>query len=37
MNIFIKICFIYRTDRQIEELLHGLTASVDETIKRQKT
>jgi len=31
------ILFFYRNEQQIEELLNHLTASVDETVKRQKT
>jgi len=35
---FDKFCvFFYRNEQQIEELLNHLTASVDETVKRQKT
>jgi len=29
--------FLSRIEQQIEELLNNLTASIDETVKRQKT
>lgn len=37
-SFVVLINFIfYRDEQQIEELLNNLTASVDETVKRQKT